>query len=259
VHSENSSEHVESAQSQKRARTATDTSGNVSTESAASSSTPSASPEKNRNTTPAKIPPSTVGLSTYAADDVLSGRGGGTNSHPGNRFFRNLINIHRGKYLRAKKNDKPHISRSIVNTIRAKNGRFLKKEEEDGLWYEIGDDLAREKTSQALRQKAPEHRRIMEEQDQRARERFAVMPHAQALPIDPSMPMIDRRALAASDMMDIPLPVPPLHDPMHPHGPQQNDDLMIHYMNLRRRQARLQREIALVNEIKQMKEQMLMY
>ncbi len=259
VHSENSSELVESAQSQKRARTATDTSGNVSTESAASSSTPSASPEKNRNTTPAKIPPSTVGLSTYAADDVLSGRGGGTNSHPGNRFFRNLINIHRGKYLRAKKNDKPHISRSIVNTIRAKNGRFLKKEEEDGLWYEIGDDLAREKTSQALRQKAPEHRRIMEEQDQRARERFAVMPHAQTLPIDPSMPMIDRRALAASDMMDIPLPVPPLHDPMHPHGPQQNDDLMIHYMNLRRRQARLQREIALVNEIKQMKEQMLMY
>jgi len=133
---------------------------------------------------PTKIPPCPDGLDSYATDDVLSGRGGGTNSHPGNRFFRNLINHHRDRYLRAKKNDKPHISRSIVNIIRNKNGRFLKKEEEDGLWYEIGDDLAREKTSQALRQKAPEHRRIMEEQDQIARERFAVMPlfHLKCMP-----------------------------------------------------------------------------
>merc|ERR1712038_1933598 len=98
-------------------------------------------------------------------------------------------------------------------------GRFLKKEEEDGLWYEIGDDLAREKTSQALRQKAPEHRRAMEEQEQRAREHFAVMPHPQPLPMDPSM--MDRRALAASDMMDVPLPMPPLHDQMHQNAPQQ--------------------------------------
>lgn len=240
---------------------------------------------------PTKIPPCPDGLDSYATDDVLSGRGGGTNSHPGNRFFRNLINHHRDRYLRAKKNDKPHISRSIVNIIRNKNGRFLKKEEEDGLWYEIGDDLAREKTSQALRQKAPEHRRIMEEQDQIARERFAVMPtlppqmHA---PVHPQLsgavgvpvhPMVDghghggmmgRRVSAAESMMDG-MPVPgvgvPGMPPLHPHDPSlhqgqpgsPDDELMMQYIALKRRQQKIQRQIMLVNEIKQMKEQMLMY
>jgi len=241
---------------------------------------------------PTKIPPCPDGLDSYATDDVLSGRGGGTNSHPGNRFFRNLINHHRDRYLRAKKNDKPHISRSIVNIIRNKNGRFLKKEDDDGLWYEIGDDLAREKTSQALRQKAPEHRRIMEEQDQMARERFAVMPtlppqmHA---PVHPQLsgavgvpvhPMVDghggmmgRRVSAAEGMMDMPVPgvgvgvgvqgMPPLHpheQSLHQGQPGSPDDeLMMQYIALKRRQQKIQRQIMLVNEIKQMKEQMLMY
>jgi hypothetical protein len=37
----------------------------------------------------------------------------------------------------------------------------LKKCETTGLWFEIGDDAAREKTSQALRQRAPELRKIL--------------------------------------------------------------------------------------------------
>lgn len=47
------------------------------------------------------------------------------------------------------------------------NGRFLKKDEKLGLWFEIGDDGAREKTSQALRQRAPEMRKILFEDEQR--------------------------------------------------------------------------------------------
>jgi len=239
---------------------------------------------------PTKIPPCPDGIDSYATDDVLSGRGGGTNSHPGNRFFRNLINHHRDRYLRAKKNDKPHISRSIVNIIRNKNGRFLKKEDDDSLWYEIGDDLAREKTSQALRQKAPEHRRIMEEQDQMARERFAVMPTLppqMLAPVHPQLsgavgvpvhPMVDghghggmmgRRVSAAESMMDMPVPgvavqgMPSLHpheQALHQGQPGSPDDeLMMQYIALKRRQQKIQRQIMLVNEIKQMKEQMLMY
>merc|ERR1712107_607894 len=53
-----------------------------------------------------KVQPSKVGLSRFAANDVLSGRGGGTNQHEGNCFFRSLINKNRERYLRAKKNDK---------------------------------------------------------------------------------------------------------------------------------------------------------
>lgn len=108
-----------------------------------------------------KILESKEGLSFYEESDVLCGRGGGTNVHPGNKLFRDLINSHRREYLRAKKNDKPDISRSIVRTIRETGGRFLKRDEKAGLWFEIGDDGAREKTSQALRQRAPEMRRLL--------------------------------------------------------------------------------------------------
>jgi hypothetical protein len=37
----------------------------------------------------------------------------------------------------------------------------LKRDEKSGLWFEVGDDAAREKTSQALRQRAPEMRKIL--------------------------------------------------------------------------------------------------
>jgi hypothetical protein len=110
------------------------------------------------------IPPSKEGTSDFNDADVLSGRGGGTNVHPGNRDFRDLINKYRTSYLKARKNDKPAISRAIVKLVRNNGGRFLKKDERDNLYYEIGDAQAREKTSQALRQKAPEMRKLLLEQ-----------------------------------------------------------------------------------------------
>jgi len=115
------------------------------------------------------VAPSKSGIKFYSRNDVLCGRGGGTNVHPGNRRFRDLINANRRAYLKARKNDKPAISRSIVRTIREMNGRFLKKDEKLGLWFEIGDDGAREKTSQALRQRAPEMRKILFEDEHRMR------------------------------------------------------------------------------------------
>ncbi len=211
---------------------------------------PEGAPEKN----PAKVPPGTVGISSHAEDDVLSGRGGGTNSHPGNRYFRELINTHRYEYLRAKKNDKPHISRSIVNVIRAKKGRFLKKDEDDGLWYEIGDDLAREKTSQALRQKAPEHRKIVEEHDRRLQQQRTIMNAPQSFPM--GVAMMDRRA--AHMVIPPPPPLPTHSEQLHLHNPYE-DNIMRHYIDLKQRHAELQREIELVKEIKEIKEQMAVY
>ena len=63
--------------------------------------------------------------------------------------------------MKARKNDKPAISRAIVRSVRDNNGRFLRKDDKSGLWFEIGDDAAREKTSQALRQRAPEMRKLL--------------------------------------------------------------------------------------------------
>mmetsp|Transcript_25249 Transcript_25249/g.35604 ORF Transcript_25249/g.35604 Transcript_25249/m.35604 type:complete len:652 (+) Transcript_25249:309-2264(+) len=94
-------------------------------------------------------------------NDVLCGRGGGTNNHVGNEKFRDLVNSQKVLYLHSCKRDKPFVSRGIVRAVRAQNppGRFLQKNERTGLWYDIGDQKAREKTSQALREGAPDIRR----------------------------------------------------------------------------------------------------
>ena len=110
------------------------------------------------------VGPSKIGISEFYEADVLSGRGGGTNVHSGNRDFRDLINKYRTIYLKAKKNDKPAISRGIVKLVRSRGGRFLKKNDKDNMYYEIGDSQAREKTSQALRQRAPEMRKLLFDQ-----------------------------------------------------------------------------------------------
>jgi len=95
--------------------------------------------------------------------DVLSGRGGATNSHSGNRVFRSLVKRFQSQYLRAKKRDKPAVASIIVEKIREKGGRFLRRIDTTRhgqvLWFDIGDDRAREKTCQALREGAPELRR----------------------------------------------------------------------------------------------------
>lgn len=48
----------------------------------------------------------------------------------------------------------------IVRALRNSEppGRFLKKDEKTGKWYDIGDKKAAEKASQALREKTPEER-----------------------------------------------------------------------------------------------------
>jgi hypothetical protein len=96
------------------------------------------------------------------ANDVLSGRGGATNSYRGNRAFRDLVKEYQEQYLQAKKRDKPAVASIIVEIVRKRGGRFLRRcNEQQGelVWVDIGDDRAREKTCQALREGAPEIRR----------------------------------------------------------------------------------------------------
>ena len=95
----------------------------------------------------------------FALFSVLSGRGGGTNLHPGNRYYRDLIFTMRKDYDNASKSKKPLVSKRIVAMVRENGGRFLSKNRNDGLYYDIGDAAAREKTSQALRHRTFEMRR----------------------------------------------------------------------------------------------------
>lgn len=104
--------------------------------------------------------PGTVPIETPTQYDVLFGRGGMTNGHPGNRRFRDIIALHRPDYIRATKMDKPNVARRIVRAIRQGSppGRFLKKND-DGKWYDVGDRCAAEKTSQGLRERSNAEKR----------------------------------------------------------------------------------------------------
>jgi hypothetical protein len=114
---------------------------------------------------PAQPPPPVLVecTSIIHPEDVLSGRGGATNSHSGNRAFRSLVKEYQERYLLAKKRDKPAVASIVVGLIREKGGRFLTRADTSALgqvlWTDIGDERAREKTCQALREGAPELRR----------------------------------------------------------------------------------------------------
>ena len=206
--------------------------------------------------------------------DVLCGRGGATNVHAGNIYFRSLINEFRGQYLLSRKIDKPHISRSIVSKVRARQGRFLKKNEEKGTWYEIGDDLAREKTSQALRQKAPDFRRQMANDHNRLLELTSPsssVANVASLP----QPAVAPES-TASGMASMPFLLPafagPMQAPMRKNTaddylmqmrafsgvprnhffdlpPPSRDLVLMEYLAAKERQARLQQHIDMVAEI----------
>jgi hypothetical protein len=91
-------------------------------------------------------------------NDVLLGRGGETNHHVGNIQYRQLVKICQPAYLEAKRRDKPKIAERIVHAVRMLAGRFLKKDADASTWRDVGNNRAREKTSQALREGAPELR-----------------------------------------------------------------------------------------------------
>lgn len=97
----------------------------------------------------AKWSPSADPVKNFTANDVLFGRGGLTNMHPGNRRFREIILLYRPDYVQAIKIEKPNVARKIVRAIRygKKKGRFLKKDPKNGMWYECSDRQASEKTS----------------------------------------------------------------------------------------------------------------
>lgn len=111
----------------------------------------------------AGLPPNAVdedGNILVTDHDILLGRGGLTNHHLGNKRFRDVVALHRPDYVRAPKIQKPSVARVIVRAIRNGDppGRFLRKDEKTGKWYDVGDKKAAEKTSQALREKSNEER-----------------------------------------------------------------------------------------------------
>lgn len=83
--------------------------------------------------------------------DVLLGRGGRSNHHPGNKRYREEVENLRGWYLGVEdKSEKTDLSQCLVDYVHSYDGRFLHKDEVG--WYVTPNIIARRKASQALRE-----------------------------------------------------------------------------------------------------------
>jgi len=104
-------------------------------------------------------------VDTLRSSDVLFGRGSGPNDHEGNILFRSLVKQRKSEYMATNhRQTKARIAQEIVDNIRAKNGRFLKKADAKDMnrlnipegveaWCRVDERTILEKAKQALRQK----------------------------------------------------------------------------------------------------------
>jgi len=85
--------------------------------------------------------------------DVLLGRGGLTNKHPGNIKYRETAEDWKGYYQSQKsKDDKKDVSILLMKCVHDYGGRFLTKDPSTECWVVAQDNQARKKCSQALRE-----------------------------------------------------------------------------------------------------------
>jgi hypothetical protein len=85
--------------------------------------------------------------------DVLCGRGGRTNHHPGNKRYRQVVSDMKAGYKTiGSKAEKTGLSRAIVDHVYNYGGRFLKLDRKTGKYQVLSVIEGRKKTSQALRE-----------------------------------------------------------------------------------------------------------
>ena len=99
---------------------------------------------------------------TISFPSLTSGK---TNHHPGNIKWRLSIEEKKDEYTTSLRTGKPIIAMEVVRIWRDQSppGRFLRKDDETGLWDDIGDDDARLKCSQTLRDKKVSKLRLTED------------------------------------------------------------------------------------------------
>ena len=84
--------------------------------------------------------------------DVMCARGKAAYNHPGNKKLRSLIKQYQNAFGQAKSRvERIIVVTNIVDAVRAKGIGFIKQDETDGQWCEVGDRLSREKVGQLLR------------------------------------------------------------------------------------------------------------
>ena len=93
-------------------------------------------------------------FSMPSGNDVLFGKGHVSQTHPGNRHYRNIIVSKKRLYVRTKKHrEKDAIARQVLHEIQMLDppGRFLARTK-DGMWSIQSEAMAISKIKQALRE-----------------------------------------------------------------------------------------------------------
>lgn len=107
--------------------------------------------------TSSPLPPRSIGpIQEPTLKDVLSGRGGDAAFHKGNLQMRGYCVEVREEYKHAKKLAKSAIASRVVQRVRSEGGRFLKRDSDTEMWWDIGDEQAKKKVSQVLRESTPD-------------------------------------------------------------------------------------------------------
>jgi len=105
------------------------------------------------------IPKDKEFVDSYTDEDVLFGRGGRSNHHPGNKIYRDLVTKTQTTYRQSDKHQKTKIAISVVENIQQRGGRFLELDKATQRWYVVPQLTARRKAGQALRENNTEEAR----------------------------------------------------------------------------------------------------
>lgn len=96
----------------------------------------------------------------YTDSDILFGRGGRSNHHPGNKIYRDIVTEKQLYYRSCDKNEKTKVAQAIVDMIHENHrGRFLELDKAACRWYIVPNIVARRKVGQALRENNTEEAR----------------------------------------------------------------------------------------------------
>ena len=89
--------------------------------------------------------------------DILFGRGKTVVEHPGNAWFRDLVDKTMMHYESCTRMEKASIAEMIVNMVKDSGGRFLKAEDDGEFWEEVDDHAARKKVAHTFRNRRKFH------------------------------------------------------------------------------------------------------
>ena len=95
-------------------------------------------------------------VGTFSDRDVLLGRGGHANHHPGNKTLLERVKMFQPTYKsfgseEDGKKQKNNLTRELVEWVQAQGGRFLKRSGKDVPWREVSYNEARMKVSHLFR------------------------------------------------------------------------------------------------------------